>query len=174
VLVVADFGADLTEVRTLAALGARVDVAGLGGEAELQALAGLVVDTAGVTEAREPVLEAALDRLAIADAVLFGAGDWAAEREEMFDAERELAIADGRPLLPFVARGDEAYAFLTSAGEAAAFALARAAGAGVEMAQKFAQRARDRKQERGHQNENRKPAGGGSGRRTRPRRGETR
>jgi hypothetical protein len=170
VLVVADFGRDAGEVRALAALGGRVEAAGLGGEAERKLLAALGVDAEGVSDAREPVVEAALDRLGRCDVVLFGAGEWREERAEIFDAERELAIADGRGLRPLVARGEEGYAFLGSAAEAAAFALALAAGAGIEAAKKFARRARDKEQKRGHQDQDREPAGGGRGRTKRPRR----
>jgi hypothetical protein len=160
VLVIADFRRDMGEVRSLRRLGARIEVAGLGGNAERQELAGLGVDTEAVSESRHAALEAALDRLGAADAVLFGAGDWDTERHELFEAEREQAIADGRSLRPFVARGDEAYAFLGSPAERAAFALARAAGGSVEMARKFALREQGKGQERGHKVKNRQPGKG--------------
>ncbi len=102
VLVVADFRLEMETVRELRKAGTRVEAAGLGGEAERRELAALGVDPDGVTESREPVLEAALDRLGATDAVIFGAGDWSAEREELLDAERESAIADGRALRPFI------------------------------------------------------------------------
>ncbi|HVX66418.1 MAG TPA: hypothetical protein VHA11_07445 [Bryobacteraceae bacterium] len=174
VLVVADFGRDAGEVRALAALGGQIEAAGLGGEAERTLLDGLGVDASGVSETRGPVLEAALDRLGRADVVLFGAGEWSAERAEIFDTERELAIADGRSLRPLVARGDEAYAFLESAQQAAAFALAMAAGAGFEAARTFARRAWDKEQKRGHQDKDREPAGGGRSRAARSRRRQAR
>jgi hypothetical protein len=105
VLVIADFRREMDAVRALQNAGARVEVAGLGGDDERRELSALGVDADGVSESRDAVLEAALDRLGAADAVLFGAGGWQAERKELFDAERELAIADGRSLKPFVATG---------------------------------------------------------------------
>lgn len=102
VLVVADFRLEMDTVRELRNAGTRVEAAGLGGDAERRELAALGVDPDGVSEQRDAVLEAALDRLGAADAVMFGAGDWKAEREELFDAERESAIADGRSLRPFI------------------------------------------------------------------------
>jgi hypothetical protein len=161
VLVVADFGQDTGEVRRIAALGGRVEAAGLGGEAERALLAALGVDAEGVVEAREAVLAAALDRLGAADAVLFGAGEWRHEQEEIFDAEREQAIADGRSLRPLIARADAGYAFLKSPEEAAVFALARGAGADGESARKFVRRVGDKEQKRGHQDKDRKPGAGG-------------
>jgi hypothetical protein len=160
VLVIADFRRDMGEVRFLRGFGARVEAAGLGGDAERRELAGLGVEAEAVSDSRDAVLGAALDRLGAADAVLFGAGDWATERHELFEAEREQAIADGRSLRPFVATGEEAHAFLGSPVGRAAFALARAAGGSIEMARKFASREQGKGQERGHKVKNRQPGKG--------------
>ena len=135
---VADFAAGTGEVRTLRGLGARVLAAGLGGEAARQELAALGVDAEGLVESRDAVLREALDRMAAADVVLFGAGEWEAEREEMLEAEREEAIADGRSLRSMLSPADERFAFLASPAERARFALAWAAGAGFEQAREFA------------------------------------
>ena len=109
VLVVADFRLEMETVRALRQEGVRVEAAGLGGEAERRELAALGVDPDGVSESRDAVLEAALDRLGAADALLFGSGNWQAEREELFDAERESAIADGRSLRPFIEGQERGY-----------------------------------------------------------------
>lgn len=174
VLVVADFSLEMGEARTLRSLGARVEAAGLGGDAERRELAALGVDAEGVTESRDAVLGAALDRLGAVDAVLFGAGDWRAEREEIFEAEREEAIADGRSLRPLIAKGDEAYGFLGSPAEWAAFALARAAGAPFEVAKEHAAREQGKDRESGYKVKNRQPGSGARSRATGAHRGKTR
>lgn|GEM_PF-909173 len=159
VLLVADFRQGAGTAAALCKLGVRVDVAGLGGAPERETLTALGIDAEGVKGTKGEVPAAALERFALADAVLFGAGDWEAEREEMLDEERELAIADGRPLRPLLSIGDERYAFLRSEAGWAAFTAARAAGAPFEAAKEFARRAGPGKTG-GHKDEDRKPGGG--------------
>lgn len=172
VLLVADFRqAGAGTASALRELGVRVDVAGLGAAPERDALAALGIDAEGVSRLKGAVLPAALGRFMLADAVLFGAGDWEAEREEMLDQERELAIADGRPPRPLLSSRDERYAFLRSEAEWAAFTAARAAGAPFEPAREFALRAGPRKA-RGHKDEDRKPGSGARGRAASTKRGK--
>lgn len=164
VLVVADFATETGEVRVLRESGARVLAAGLGGEAERRELIALGVEAEGVVESREAVLREALDRLAAADVVLFGAGDWETERQDLLDAEREEAIADGRSLRAMLSSADERFAFLGSPAARARFALAWAAGAGFEDARAFAGDG-SAEGKRGHKDENRRST---TGARSRP------
>ncbi len=174
VLLVADFRLEMEEARSLRQLGARVAAAGLGGEAERRALAEAGIDPDGVSDAREAVLEAALDRLGAADVVLFGAGDWTAERPEIFEAEREQAIADGRSLRAIVqAAAGQAELPATAAGRAA-FALALGAGASREEAMRFAGRGQSKGKRIGHKNEDHRSGGGGRSRTASPRKRKSR
>ena len=161
---VADFAAGTDEVRVLRGLGARVLAVGLGGEAERRELTAVGVDPEGLVESRDAVLREALDRMAAADVVLYGAGDWEAERQEMLEAEREEAIADGRSLRSMLSAADERFAFLGSPAERARFALAWAAGAGFEDAKAFAGDG-SAEGKRGHKNENRRSTTGARSRR---------
>jgi hypothetical protein len=160
ILVVGDFNQDLSAIGALHELGARIVAAGLASADAKRELRRRGIDAAGIVRSRPGVLEAALDRLGLADAVLFGAGDWAREREEILERERELAAADGRSFRPLISPQDSRYDFAGSLPQLAAFALARAAGADFEAAKQFSER-----YARGHTNENPRSA---SGRRGRP------
>jgi hypothetical protein len=159
VLVAGDLDRELEYVAALRGLGARVEIAGKATAATRAELEALGVDTEGLVASRAEVLDKALEAIGIVDIVVFGAGEWEAERKEIFEAERGLAAADGRSLRPLLARSDPRYDFLKSAGEWARFTLSRAVGADFEAARRYAAGRRAG----GHKAQNPRQRGGDGG-----------
>jgi hypothetical protein len=137
IVVVGDCDRDAGALLALREFGARVYAVGLARAERKRDLQRAGVDVSGIVRSRTQVLGAALDRLGVADAIVFLPSEWNAEREEILEQERELAAADGRSLRPLLSLDDPRFGFARSTAELAVFALARAAGADFETAKEF-------------------------------------
>lgn len=164
VLAVGDFRQGLDEVLALRNLGARVLAAGLGGREVKRRLEENGLSTLGIERSKRAAAEAAGIRAGGCDAVLFTAGAWKAAIEAVWDAEQQAALADGRRMIPLLDQGDERYRFLRTPEQWAAFTLARASGADLEKAKKFAIGTK-----RGHQKKDTQARGGRGNRPAAPR-----
>jgi hypothetical protein len=140
IVVIGDCDRDAGALLVLREFGARVYAVGLARAERKRELLRAGVDVSGIVRSRTQVLGAALDRLGVADAIVFLPGEWNPEREEVLEQERELAAADGRSLRPLLSLDDPRYDFARSAAQLAVFALARAAGADFDPAKEFSNR----------------------------------